>query len=319
MRYIVTGATGFIGFALCKELIKTENDVIAIVRPKSKNIKKLNNYINENPVCSSHINIIELELNEIGKLYKEYNIKADVFFHLAWNGSSGKDREDFDMQYSNVKFMIDAIKTAKACECQKIVGAGSQAEYGVCQHLNKEDEVVPHPFMMYGAAKLAAYEMGKIFAKQIDIGFVWPRMYSVYGVGENDGTLVSYVMSSLLNGDIPQLSPCENMWNYIYIDDCARVLRKLGESVHAMDGVYNVASEDTRLLKDFVREIRDIIDKKMSLNFGAHHSIPERTFWLEPDTTKIQNVAGSCCWTFEQGIREKLNDYSVHHNKKSTR
>ena len=41
----------------------------------------------------------------------------------------------------------------------------------------------------------------------------------------------------------------------MYIDDCTRALRMLGENKEA-EGIYNVASSDTRLLKDFVMEVR---------------------------------------------------------------
>ncbi len=34
-------------------------------------------------------------------------------YHLAWNGSSGNNRNVFDMQYSNIKYTAEAIKLAK--------------------------------------------------------------------------------------------------------------------------------------------------------------------------------------------------------------
>ena len=70
-------------------------------------------------------------------------------------------------------------------------------------------------------------------------------------MGENPGTLVNYVIDTLKKGDIPELSPCENMWNYIYITDCVRVLRLLGEK-DVSEGIYHIASDDTRILKEFV-------------------------------------------------------------------
>ena len=312
MRYIITGSTGFIGYALAKRLLSQGNDVTAVVRPGSKNANKLSG------VDGKQLRIVELPMDEIEKLHSQYNIRADVFYHLAWNGSAGQAREDFDIQYTNVKYTAEAIRTAKVCGCQRFIGAGSQAEYGVVRDRAYEDITLPNPFMMYGAAKLASYEMGRVLARQMGITFVWPRIYSVYGVGENPGTLVNYVIDSLMKGEVPQLSPCENMWNFIYIDDCVKMLHALGESDSVRDGIYHVASEDTRVLKDFVTEIRDIVAPEINLNLGARESNPERTFWLDPDTTKIQSISGKCQWTFGQGIREKRNDNSVHHNERST-
>ncbi|MDD6039228.1 MAG: NAD-dependent epimerase/dehydratase family protein [bacterium] len=307
MRIIVTGATGFIGTALVEELLLNGHSVTAVIRPNSDKIQKLTTITQHHPNTEKRLQIVEVALEELEKLHTEYDIKADVWYHLAWNGSGGDARNDFAIQYLNVGYFADAIRTAKSCGCIKVIGAGSQAEYGVVHGLAVEDQTVPRPFMMYGAAKLAAYQMGQVLAKQIGIQLVWPRIYSVYGVGENSGTLVSYVIETLKKGEEPQLSPCENMWNFLNIMDCVSMIRKLGESKEA-EGIYHVASEDTRLLKDFVTEIRDIIAPDLTLGFGAKQSDPSRTFWLEPSVEKIKKLGAFPEQTveFAEGIRRRM-------------
>lgn len=300
MNCIVVGATGFIGTALVEELLKADHMVTAVIRSNSNRQQKMDTVLKRN--AGAHLQILEVGLDELEKIHNKYNVKADVWYHLAWNGSAGDARNDFATQYSNVEYFADAIRTAKACGCKKIVGAGSQAEYGVVHGLAREEETVPHPFMMYGAAKLAAYQMGQVLAGQLGIQLVWPRIYSVYGVGENAGTLVSYVLDCLKRGEEPQLSPCENMWNFLYITDCVKMLQALGEHEDA-EGIYHIASEDTRLLKEFVEEMRDIVAPDVGLGFGAKQSDPKRTFWLEPDIRKIQEIGCRAEVDFATGIR----------------
>nr|WP_305142211.1 NAD(P)-dependent oxidoreductase [uncultured Acetatifactor sp.] len=300
MKIVITGATGFIGTALCEEMLVNSHEVVAVVRPGSKKKEKLSF-----PGEGNRLEIVEAGLDEMESLAEQVG-QADVFYHLAWNGSAGTEREDFDIQNSNIGYTADAIRAAVKCGCRKFVGAGSQAEYGVVHGLAKEEETIPRPFMMYGAAKLAAYQMGQILAKQLGIRLVWPRIYSVYGVGENPGTLVSYVMETLRKGEVPELSPCENMWNFMYITDCARALRMLGEKEEAA-GIYHVASEDTRLLKEFVEEIRDVVAPGSELRFGARVSDLAKTFWLEPAVKQIEALGFSCKIKFRQGIEKKRN------------
>lgn len=305
-KNIVTGATGFIGYALCQELLENNEYVIAVVRPESKNKKKLEKLQAIHTKSAPYLKIIELELSDLELLHRKFQIQADCFYHLAWNGSSGKEREDFNMQSSNIAYMGTAIETAKACACNRIIGSGSQAEYGVCHGEAREDVTPLSPFMMYGAAKSAAYQLGKILAKQVGISFVWPRIYSIYGVGENPGTLVNYVMECLLNEEVPEISSCENMWNYMYIADCVRALRILGES-GGTDGIYNIASKDTRPLKEFVKEIRDIVAPERKLVFGKKIESPERTFWLEPNVEKLYELDNFMPQiSFREGIQRKL-------------
>ncbi len=303
-KCIVTGATGFIGAVLCRELLMEGDEVFTVVRPKSPRMRKLIALQEEASVAKERLQIIEADFGHIGEALSKAHVRADVFFHLAWNGSAGAEREDFDIQQKNIAYTAEAIRAAKACGCTKFVGAGSQAEYGVVHGVASEDNTVPHPFMMYGAAKLAAYQMGRLLAAQIGIGFVWPRIYSVYGVGENAGTLISYLIETLKKGETPQLSPCDNMWNFLYIDDCAKVLAALGKNEET-EGIYNVASDDTRLLKEFVTELRDTIAPGAKLDFGARTADEKRTFWLESDTGKLKSIVKLDYMSFAEGVRKK--------------
>ena len=304
MHSIVTGAFGFLGAALCRELLDQGGHVTAVVRPDSPNRAKVMELSQERDGCERRCDVLEVGLDRLDDLWKVHCIHADVFYHLAWNGSAGSDREDFDIQHTNIGYTAQAVRAAKACGCRKIVGAGSQAEYGVIHRKAVEAETVPHPFMMYGAAKLASYQMGRVLAGQLGISFVWPRIYSVYGVGENSGTLVNYVMDSLRAGKMPELTPCENMWNFMYVSDCARALRMLGESRES-EGIYHVASKDTRRLREFVEEIRDLVAPGAELGFGRKEAKAERTFWLEPDVRKLDKAGFVCEVSFGDGIRRK--------------
>ncbi len=126
--------------------------------------------------------------------------------------------------------------------------------------------------------------------------------YSVYGVGENSGTLISYLIETLKKGETPALSPCNNMWNFLYITDCARILRELGKAMIS-SGIYPVASPDTRPLRAFVEELRDIIAPEASLAFGKRSADPMRTFWLEPRLEALGGLKSLRFIPFAEGIR----------------
>ena len=274
MHALVTGASGFLGAALCRRLLQNGRTVTALVRPGSQRRNKV-------PAGAC---IQEYGLEQLA----EFTGNFDVVFHLAWNGSAGQEREDFTIQLSNVGFMGDLVHLASRCGCKRIVFAGSQAEYGVVHGICTE-ETTPHPFMMYGAAKLSAGHMGTILARQKGLCFVWARIYSVYGPGENSGTLLSYVRQCLEQGKTPQLSPCENMWDFMHVEDCAEALLLLGVHPHTK-GIYNVSSGNPRPLKEFVKEVRDRIAPGATLNFGARQTDPARTFWLEPDVSRLNGL-----------------------------
>lgn len=287
MRFVMTGATGFLGKALCQELSQNRHKVTAIVRPES--VEKAKNLLADK--------IVLLPLEELENLTGEY----DVFFHLAWNGSGGDARNDYSTQLKNLLYMEKALRAAKKCGCSKFIGAGSQAEYGVVDGSAKEAETVPAPFLMYGAAKLSCLHMGRILAEQLGITFVWPRIYSVYGPRENDPTLLGYVARTLREGNVPELSLCENMWDFMYITDFTRAMRLLGEHSESK-GIYHIASGEHQKLRLFIENLRDRIKPGAVLKFGKKNTDPVRTFWLEPDISMLQELGFKCRISFKQGI-----------------
>lgn len=290
MRAIVSGATGFIGTALCRELLAAGHEVTALVRPRSGKCQKLP----DGTAC------IELALDDLRQLRGCW----DVFYHLAWNGASGASRDDFYAQERNLAYVAEAVRAAKRCGCTRFVGAGSQTEYGRVKGVCAE-ETTPHPFTLYGAAKLSAYHLGRLVAAQEHIRFIWPRIYSVYGVGENPGTLISYLFDTLHRKDVPQLTSCETMWDFLYITDCAAALRLLGEN-EAADGLYNVSYGKPKPLRHFVETIRDLIAPASPLAFGARESVEAQTFWLEPDIGKLRGLGFYNKISFSEGIQRLI-------------
>ena len=288
MDIVLTGATGFLGKALCRELKENGHTVTAIIRPESS----------EKAEYLEADKRIMLSLNNLEQLSGNYQ----VFFHLAWNGSGGEERNDYHTQLENLIYMEKALKAAKNCGCHKFIGAGSQAEYGVIHERTTEYKTVPAPSMMYGAAKLSCLHMGRVLAEQLGISFVWPRIYSVYGPRKNDPTLLGYVARTLRAGKIPELSRCENMWDFMYITDFARAMRMLAETSDT-EGIYHIASGKTGKLKHFVEQLRDAIRPDIKLGFGMKQTDLNRTFWLEPDVSRLEELGFRCMTTFGNGIQ----------------
>ena len=121
-RAIITGATGSVGTALIKELVSNDVEVLVLCREGSKrNDNILKHPLVEKIYCS--LDELEHLENDTGKVY-------DVFYHFAWQGTTGASRNDMYLQNKNVKYTLDAVGAAHRFGCHTFIGAGSQAEYG---------------------------------------------------------------------------------------------------------------------------------------------------------------------------------------------
>jgi len=80
------------------------------------------------------------------------------------------------------------------------------------------------------------------------------RIFSVYGVGDHETTLVHTLVQAVLAGQPMDLSPCSQMWNFMEARDLARAIAFLLEGGFG-SGTYDLCGKESRPLKDFVLEI----------------------------------------------------------------
>lgn len=297
-RVIVTGPTGGVGKALIDELLSLGCSVLAVCRPNSERISSL--------PSDSRVSILELDLCDYRYLADSIDGSYDVMFHLAWAGTSGAARMDWGMQADNVLHAVDAARAATELGCEVFIGVGSQAEYGAI-----DDVLRPHglcrPETGYGAAKLAASEMTRAFCRSAGIRHEWCRILSLYGPGDSERSLVMSVIGSLLANEPPKCTLCEQTWDYIYGKDAARALRLVAE--RGSDGeTYLIASGQSRKLKDFVLEIRDLVSPGVEIEFGALPYYPNQAMRLEADISNLVEDTGFVSrYSFKEGISETVN------------
>ena len=293
--FVISGATGMIGSAIAKELLARGDRVLALVRPGSARSANLPEH--ENLSC------IACGLSD----YAAYTPteRADVFLHLAWGKTSGDGREDVDAQLANISASLEAVRLAHRFGCEAFVGAGSQAEYGPVS-VPLTGETPADPQSGYGIAKYAAGKLTRTLCAQLGIRHCWARILSIFGENDAQGTLISYLIRTLRAGEAPELTPCEQIWDYLYVEDAARALIAIGErGKHGR--VYPVGSGEGRPLSAFVRELRDCVAPDVALHFGAKPYYPHQPMILTADITTLRADTGFAPQIgFREGIRRIL-------------
>lgn len=295
---IITGATSFIGVHLIKEYLKNNCKVIAVVRPNSKNLSRLPE--------SDLLKVVELPMEKIEDILRNVaNEQTDIFYHLAWEGVRAPYRDDAILQNNNYDCAVKAMNVAKELGCRVFIGSGSQAEYGKC--VGKIDEnYKTKPITEYGKAKLKAYETLKLMAEENNMKFIWTRIFSVYGTYDYSGTLVMSALDKMKKNENIPLTECIQNWDFIYVEDAAKIMYLLGNA-SCMEGVYNIASGESKQLKEFVMDMKRICNSKSELQFGAVSYSSEGVVSFEPAIEKLkQNLGYTCEISFEEGIRKIL-------------
>ena len=294
-RAIITGATGAVGTALIQELIDHNIEILVFCRKGSVR----NTQIPENPLVTQKY----CDLTELKSVQNDTGKKYDVFYHFAWEGTTGASRNDMYLQNKNVEYALDAVEAAKRFGCNVFIGAGSQAEYGRVEGVLKPDTPTS-PEMGYGIAKLCAGLMTREHAHQLGLQHIWVRILSVYGSNDGAQSMVMSTINKLKAGEVPQFTKGEQMWDYLYSGDAARAFRLVCEK--GVDGkTYVLGSGQARPLAEYIKEIRDVIAPKSEIALGAIPYAEKQVMFLQADINEINQDTG---WKpeikFKNGIKQ---------------
>jgi nucleoside-diphosphate-sugar epimerase len=301
-RAVITGATSFIGIHLIQALLKADYEVTAVIRPTTN--KKALLPINEN------IQYVELELSDYRILHEHIPQSPDVFFSLAWNGTRGRDRDDFDLQFLSYKYAIEGLESVLKIGCKKVITAGSQAQYGL--HSEKiTEKTIERPVNQYGIHKLRFYNEASEMCALMGASLKEPRFFSLYGPHDFEHTMIISLIKSMLDGKPCELTLATQKWDFLYISDAIEALLCLVR-LPCKDGVYNLGSGISKPLKEYIYEIRDVLASKSELIFGAVPYPATGAVSIEPDISKINEETG---WLpqvpFKTGILEIVKAIGV--------
>lgn len=256
MRILISGITSFLGIITGKALLKKGHEVYGILRPESRNKERLKGekgmqllslnmesfllWEKENGIEAEYTNStteggITTESNSTTErgittesttdshaIYKSISLPSlarlhfDTVLHFAWDGVGSLGRSDLATQEKNLAMSKAFFSWAKAHGVKRFFFAGSQAEMG------RGTREEPLPASPYGEKKLAFSEYG--LKNHGDMEFIDLRIYSIYGKGDHERSLVKTLVRNTLKGRETELGLGNKIWNFMAEEDFGRAL-----------------------------------------------------------------------------------------------
>lgn len=296
-KVIVTGANGFIGTELCKNLTDDGVQVIAVLRNEDSYSEELKNNSLVTPVFCPMESLCNLP-----DLTKDMD--ADTFIHLAWGGVTGQKRGNTDIQTNNIEWSITAARVAKDIGCDRYIGVGTLAETDALNY-SLSDNSTPNLVSCYGAAKVASHMMTKAVCNAIGIDHLWAYLPNSYGANDRSSNFINFAIESICS-EKPDFTPGEQLYDFVDVRDVVRGICSIADK-GIKNRSYYIGSGSPRKLKEYIIAIRDLINPSLQLNLGAvpfhGKSADADTFSCEKINTDTGFIA---CIPFEQGIRDLL-------------
>lgn len=256
-RVIISGANGFVGGALVRELLRHGYEIYALDQEGCSN----------NIPQDERVHFMPCDLTEMAGLADKLPHQPyHAFYHFAWVGSAGPARADTRLQLNNAQWTVDSLRAAKELGCERFLCAGSIMEHETMAAAYTQGNK-PGMGYIYGGGKLIAHVMCMSVAAEIGIDLIWPEITNAYGVGEKSPRMINTTIQKCIRGEAPQFTAGTQNYDFVYIDDVARAFRLIGEKGKPFHE-YLIGSSTARPLKEFLLEMRGAIAPDLEFQFG---------------------------------------------------
>jgi len=298
--FLVTGATGFIGANLVRELVNQKQYVSIITRDK-----RLNWRLSD---IASKLNIFECDIQDEKLAHVVSKIKPDYVFHLARYGNLPQEDNIGTMIDINLKGTINLLEAVKQNPCKLVINAGSGDEYGIKESAMRETDLLK-PVTNNGIVKSAITLYSQKEAIRNGLPIITFRLFTPYGYFEDNFRLIPSVIGSALKNEPIKVSTPKSVRDFIFIEDVVAAYLQAIKINHSPGEVYNIGSGKQHSVGDIVQMIQDIIQSKSSVEWGA---VAKQARYIEPlrweaDMSKTKNVLG---WeaknTLESGLAKTV-------------
>lgn len=292
---LVTGANGFVGHHLVKILSESGFHIYAVVRNEKENISNIEDIDN--------VEIIYCDMEQISILPELIsNRKIESAYHLAWAGSSGALRMDYEMQLKNVLWTCQLVEVIAAMQVKRLLIAGSVTQLMYREYLT-EDGISPEMVTCYAIGKISTEYMCKCLCEKYGIDLCWTYISNFYGADDPTDNFINFLIKNYSQNIVPELTPAEQLADFAYVTDIAKGLMYACEKGKRSTSYY-IGGGHLRPLKDFILELKNIVNPEIESGIGRKNFNGKDIDFSKIDVLKLQRDTGyNADVSFADGIK----------------
>src|SRR5882672_4233065 len=226
MRYVVTGAAGFIGSHLARELVSRGHDVVGI--------DCFTDYYD--PALKEE-NAAGLEVARLDLARDEIDLRGfDGVFHLAGQPGVRSFGDVFELYLTRNLLASQRLFEAAARDGVRVVFASSSSVYGDAETYPTSEETPTRPMSPYGITKLGCEHLARATASSFDLDVVVLRYFNAYGPRQRPDMAFTRIALALAEGRPFDLYGGASR-SFTYVGD---VVEATIEAMTRGEGTYNV-------------------------------------------------------------------------------
>jgi UDP-glucuronate 4-epimerase len=300
MKYVVTGAAGFIGSQLAEKLLDGGHEVVAVdcfTDYYDPALKEGN---------AAGLDVVRLDLAE-----EDLDLDGvDGVFHLAGQPGVRSFGDVFEEYVRRNLLASRRVFEAAAGAGVRVVFASSSSIYGDAERYPTPEETEPRPISPYGITKLGCEQLAHAYAQGFGLDAVVLRYFTFYGPRQRPDMALARIVDALARGSAFELyGDGLQSRSFTYVAD------GVGATVAAMErapsgSVYNVGGGEEATMREVIATLERVSGRSLDLVESPSAAGDVRR--TSADATRIERDLGWRATTsLEDGLRAQWEWASV--------
>ncbi len=283
MKILLTGATGFIGRYVARELERQGIEYFGLQRGKPSNDRA--------------IQMDLLGTNELEALFQK--LKPTHLVHVAWYAEHGKYWDsNLNLQWiSATKRLVEAFCVSGG---QHVVITGTCAEYDWTYDYYVEDVTPINPKTLYGICKDTTRRIIELSVEKHGVSMSWARIFYPYGPGEDSQRLIPSLFKAFKGEVSPFGVNLNNYRDLLHVEDAAKAILACAQSKYV--GAVNVCSGRPVQICDIVHAVAKITNSDPEIILKLVPAKREANQYLVGENKKLQGLGWKQEITLDQGF-----------------
>ena len=268
MRALITGCAGFIGSHLSEALLADGHSVLGVdcFSDNYERSRKLANLERARQHDAFELAPVDLAAAPLDGLVAD----CDAVFHLAAEpGVRSSWEERFEVYLRrNVHATQRLLDAASASPEKPFVFASSSSIYGEAETLPTHEDVRPRPYSPYGATKLAAESLCRLYHDNHGVRATALRYFTVYGPRQRpDMAFHRFCRAALAGEPLTVYGDGSQTRDFTFVADVVEATRRAAEVPEAAGRAYNIGGGSRISLRRALELLGELAERPLEIDY----------------------------------------------------